>query len=294
VTSRSRIGTIIAFVLPAGLLFFCFVLLPILQAARYALFDWNLLKPDGATWAAGRNFSELLRDGVFWKCLGHNGLLAAISIFVQLPLALGLALLLAGRLPGRGVFRTLCFAPMVMPTVAVGFLWRFVYDPQVGLLEAVVWGPPQGWLGDPNTTFLAVVIAISWRFIGFHTVIFLAGLESIPPELYEAAEVDGASRVRQFRRITLPLLLPAATVSATLSLIGSLKYFDLIYVLFPEGSVADSSEVVATYMYRTVFRHYRAGYGSLLAVALFVIVMVVSALFLWGARRRERLVLGEA
>ena len=274
------------FLLPAGLLFGLFVLLPIAEAVRYGLFRWDLRHPDGAVWAAGRNVSELLRDGLFWKCLGHNGLLAAVSLFVQLPLALGLALLLAGRLPGRGGFRTICFAPMVMPTVAVGFLWTFVYDPTAGLLG--------GWLGDAHTALWAAIVAISWRFIGFHTVIFLAGLASIPEELYEAAKVDGAGRVRQFRHITLPLLIPAATVSATLSLIGSIKYFDIIYVLFPEGSVDESAEVVATYMYRTVFVERRAGYGSLLAVALFVIVMVVAVLFLWVARRRERAVLGEA
>ncbi|MFO7898345.1 MAG: sugar ABC transporter permease [Planctomycetota bacterium] len=260
---------------PALAFYALFVLWPILQSIRFSLFVGSE--------AVGGHFARLLLrpDGRFFRALGNNVLLVLLSLLIQLPCALGLALLLSGRLPGRGVLRTIYFAPMVIPTVAIGFLWRFIYKPasQGGLLNQLLAGVGLGavdWLGDPGVDLFAIILAVSWRYIGFHTVIFLAGLQAIPGEVYEAARIDGATEWEAFRDITLPMMRRVIAVSATLSLVGSLKYFDIFYVMSPGGGTRGSADLVTTYMYRTAFGAQSPGYGSAIAVALLAVTLLVA------------------
>lgn len=261
--------------MPACLFYAAFVLWPICQSVAFSL--------SMGCDTFGGHFAELLfgPDARFFQALGNNILLVVLSLIIQLPFAMGLALLLSGKLPGRGLLRTVYFAPMIVPTVAIGFLWRFIYAPagQSGLLNELLAGAGLGtvnWLGHPGVDIFAIVVTVSWRYIGFHTVIFMAGLQAIPTELYEAARIDGATEWEAFRDVTLPMMRRVIAISATLSIIGSLKYFDIFYIMSPGGGTNGSADLVTTYMYRTAFEAQRPGYGSAIAVALLVVTVAVA------------------
>ena len=181
---------------------------------------------------------------------------------------------------------------MVMPSVAIAVLWSYVYLPERGLLDQAIRlfhsGFGGDWLGGPKTAMLCVFATICWRYIGFHMVLFMAGITAIPKELYEAARVDGANEWQAFCRITLPMLRPVIAVSATLSIIGSLKYFDLVYMM-ADGAPETSRELMATYVYRLAFDsgQGRYGYGSAAAVVLFVLAFCVVGVVMRLGRRES-------
>jgi len=279
------------FVLPALAIYALFVLAPVADSFRMSLFHWSSA---GATpeWVGTANFARLARDGVFWSALWHNGLLLGMSLAVQIPAALLLATLLSYPIRGRALFRTVFFAPMVMPSVAIAVLWSYVYLPEQGLLDGVIrlFNASFGgdWLGSPRTALACVFVTICWRFTGFYMVLFMAGIASIPEELYDAARMDGASEWECFRHITLPMLRPMIAVAATLCVIGSLKYFDLVYMM-AQGAPEESRELLATYMYRLAFEsgQGRFGYAAAVAVALFAVAFAVAGTVTWWSRRRD-------
>jgi raffinose/stachyose/melibiose transport system permease protein len=268
------------FLLPALATYAVFVLLPIGESVRLSLYHWSspLAEPK---FHGLRNFAELARDSVFWWALLHNVLLVVLSLAIQLPLACGLALLLSRPIRGRGLLRTALFAPMIMPTAAIAALWLFIYQPGDGLLTQLVRvvNPDfdYGWLAVPSHALFWVFITICWRYTGFHLVLFLAGIAAVPQDVYEAARIDGADEWDQVRHITLPLLKPVLAVSATLSVIGSLKYFDLVYLMLARGVPEESRELMATYVYRLAFEGFngRFGYSSAVAVSLLVVALAV-------------------
>jgi raffinose/stachyose/melibiose transport system permease protein len=271
VTTRHRIAWL--FVLPAVLFYALFVLWPILHTIILSLFDPSV--------GAGAHFIRLAGDGRFYTALTNNVLLVILSLLIQLPIAMGLALLLTGRLPGRGLLRTVYFAPMIVSTAAIAFLWRYIYAPADlgGLINQALAGAGLGthdWLG-PTTDLFAIVVTVSWRYIGFHTVIFMAGLESIPGDVYEAAQIDGAGRWDVFRHVTVPMMRRVIAICVTLSIIGSLKYFDIFYLMSERGGTKGSADLVTTYMYRTGVDGGETGYASALAVALLVVTVIVAA-----------------
>ena len=277
-----------SFVAAALAVYGLFVLLPIGQAGWFSLFRWRNAATE-RTFAGLSNYAWLLGDPVFWRALRNNLILIVLSLLIQLPIALGLAVLLSYLRRGRGLLRTAFFAPMVLPTVAVGMLWQFIYLREDGLIDRFVSlfaeHQPFVWLGKTDTALLAVVAAICWRYIGFHMVLFMAGVESIPEELYDAARIDGAGEVQILRHITLPLLLPVIRISAVLSIVGSLKYFDLIWVM-TRGGPSHASELVATYVYKTGIDSLLVGRGCALAVALLIISFAVAIAVSAGTRRR--------
>lgn len=275
--ARSR-PIALLFLAPAVLVYAVFVILPIVQSGFYSFVEWDGVT--GHTRFVGlANYAWLVRDPVFWQALWHNFLLVVLSLAVQLPIAIGLAVLLSYVGRGRGLLRTAYFAPMVLPTVAVGLLWSFIYLPGDGLLDRFVSLFAEhrafGWLGGTQTALLAVVAAICWRYIGFHMVLFIAGVESIPRSLYEAARLDGAGEFQLLRHVTLPLLAPVVRISAVLSIVGSLKYFDLIWVM-TKGGPAHASELVATYVFKTGIEKQQLGRGCAVAVALLLITFAVT------------------
>ena len=275
------------YLLPALAVYAVFVLLPIGEAFRLSFLTWpdDFSPPEWAGWA---NYAELARDAVFWSALWHNALLVVLSLAVQLPIALALAVLLSYPTRVRALFRTVFFAPMVMPTVAIALLWSCIYATDRGLLDQAIrlfnadWG--FAWLADSRTALLCVFVVICWRYIGFHMVLCMAGITSIPNDLYDAARIDGANEWQVFRHITLPMLKPMLAVSATLSVIGSLKYFDLVYML-AQGAPERSRELMATYVYRLGFEQWRFGYGSSVAVAMFLIAFTAAVLVTRFGRR---------
>jgi raffinose/stachyose/melibiose transport system permease protein len=271
---------IAGFLLPALLVYAVFVLWPILNSFYFSTLDWNGV---GQPVQVGLgNFRELVSDRAAWEALWHNIVLIAVSLAVQLPVGLALALLLLAPIRGTKVLRTIYFLPLLMSTVAIGILWSFIYNPTFGLVNRVLEmlgleALRQGWLGQPSTALASVIVVICWQFIPFYMILYRAGLTSIPNEVNEAAVVDGAASWPRFRLITLPLLRSTTRTAVVLSVIGSLRYFDLIWVMTRGGN---STEVLATYMYSQAFSSSRLGYGSAVAVALFVVAMVVTVLVL--------------
>jgi raffinose/stachyose/melibiose transport system permease protein len=237
------------------------------------------------------NYQQVLQAPVFWKALSNNLILVVASLVTQLPAALAVALLLSTKLRGLRIFRTIYLFPLLMSTVAIALLWTFIYNPNIGLVNALLdaanlhsW--TRGWLGDESAALWAVVGVISWHFVPFYMILFLAGLTTIPPELYESAHLDGAGGWAAFRHVTLPLMRGVIRTAAILSLIGSLKYFDLIWVM-TGGGPSNATELMATYMYKQAFELYRMGYASTIAVVLFVIAFVVSSTVLIVDQRRS-------
>nr|WP_041220777.1 sugar ABC transporter permease [Deinococcus geothermalis] len=267
-----------------------FLVYPLLSSFRLSLLNWNGLG-NTAQYVGLQNWADLLRDSVFLTAIRNNGLLALLSIAVQIPVGLVLAFLLnrAGR--GSTLLKVLYFLPLLMSSVAIGTVFRSVYDPNFGPINSVLraWhldALAQDWLGNPSLALPSVIAVVCWQNIPFYMLLFLAGLSSMPSELREAATLDGASEPVIFWRITLPFLQGTIRTAIVLSLIGSLRYFDLIYVM-TGGGPSGASEVMATYMYRTVFASFNIGYGATISTAMFVIVAVVAGLTLRATRRFE-------
>lgn len=280
--------TAIIFILPSVLMFLLFVIWPIIQSARYSLYQWNGLGPLTNYIGVG-NYQEVFKDPVFWKALGNNINLVLWSLVTQIPLAIFLAILLTGKIKGSALFRTLFFVPFILSDVLIATLWNWVYNPNIGLANTFLTSiglPRQGWLGDPKIALYCIFIVATWKFLGFHIVIYIAAIQNISDELYEAARIDGASSWALHRYVTVPLLIPTLRVDTVLIIIGSLSSFDLFWI-FTGGSGGPSraSELVATYMYFKAFRETRWGYGSTLAFTLFFISFLFALVFMYMTRR---------
>ena len=285
----TRWSTVALFVLPALVLYALFVLLPIAQAAFYSLFKWNGLKPL-TDFVGLANYERALSDPVFIGAISHNFFIIVLSLAIQIPFALGLALLLNRDFPGRAVLRLLFFAPYVIAEVIAGIVFQLMLTPD-GLvdqtLEAVGLGSlVQLWLADPDFVMYTMFFLISWKYFGFHMIIMLAGLQEIPREVEEAALVDGASRNQTIRHITIPLLGPTIRVSVFLSIIGALQLFDLVWATTKGGPI-NASNTMATYMVDWGLRRSQLGYGSATAVILFVLAFIVALLSQRFVMRRD-------
>ena len=225
-----RLTVVVLFLPPALLLFTLFVILPMGEAAWYSLYNWNGYgTPDN--FIDIRNYDKLVSHRAFKAALTNNGLIILVSLLIQLPLALAMAIILAGKLPGAIVFRLIFFLPFVLAEVAAGLIWRFVYDGDYGLLAEMA-----RWLGyesahvlaDRDWAMVAILAVIVWKYFGFHMMIYIAGLQTIPASLFEAARIDGASRWQVLRYVTIPSLAPTIRLSVFFAIIGSLQLFDLV------------------------------------------------------------------
>jgi raffinose/stachyose/melibiose transport system permease protein len=287
--------TAILFLLPALLIFVVFVVWPIISSAKYSFYAWG----DGARplaeapYVGLQNYQKLLDDPIFGRALRDNILVVVWSLVTQIPLGIGLAILLTGKLKGSSLFRTLYFAPLVLSDVLIGVIFQWFFNPVYGMANAflkaihVPNASLPGWLGDPNLSLWCILFVATWRYLGFYIVIFIAAIQSIPPELYEAAQIDGANSWRMHRYITIPLLSTATRTSAVLIIVGSLKFFDLVWVL-TEGGPSNSSQMLATYMFFQAFRKNDLSYGSAIAFALFIIAFLMAILFLSVTSRRSQ------
>ena len=277
------------FMLPALVLYAVFVLFPIVQAARFSLFDWNGLEPLD-TFIGLANFERALADPTFLGAVNHNAVIVVLSLVVQIPIAIGLALMLNRQFRGRAVLRLIFFAPYVIAEVITAIVWSLLLQPN-GLTEhfltAIGLGELyQPWLADPDTVLVALFFIITWKYFGFHMILLLAGLQGIPREVEEAAAIDGASRWQGIRYVTLPLLGPTIRVSVFLSIIGSLQLFDLVWVTTRGGPV-NASNTMAVYMFDRGFVRFQFGYGSAVAVILFLICFVLALAYQRWVMRRD-------
>lgn len=261
------------FVLPALILFICFVVAPLVVTGIYSLFEYDGI---GTMRFLGlENYINLFTtDRYFPGALKNSFILAGASIGVQLPLSLLLAIILARGVKGEKFFRTVYFIPVVISSMVIGQLWMKIFNSQYGLLNEFIrfFGDKNfeySWLSTPATAFLSTVVPAVWQYIGYHMLIFYAGIKSISPDYYEAAKIDGATNRQVSLRITLPLLAPVIKTCLLFSLTGSFRAFDLIYVM-TGGGPNHASEVPGTLMYNSLFRRGLYGYGS--AQAFFIVV----------------------
>jgi raffinose/stachyose/melibiose transport system permease protein len=283
-------ATIAGFLLPAALIYIGLVLLPVAQAVYYSFFKWNGLGPLESFIGLG-NYARALGDKNFRNALGHNLQLVVMSLLIQLPLALGLALLIREITWGRALFRTVFFLPFVLSEVVTGVIWNFIYRPDGGLATAALqalFPSLQGVapLANPSTVLYALFVVITWKFFGYHMILYVAGLQNIPGEIEEAAAIDGCSRLQALRYITIPLLGSTIRLSIYLSVLGSLQFFDLIWVMTTGGPVG-ASDTMATYLYKFGFQRFQLGYGSAVAVIMFLICFSFSLIYQRLAMRRD-------
>jgi len=282
---RNQRLSIVIFLLPAAVLFFTFVLFPIIQAAYFSLFRWNGLGPL-ENYVALDNFKEMLQHAPFQKALQHNGIIIVLSLTVQLPLALALALLVRRNLPGRIVFRTIFFTPYIIAEAIVAVLWSFIFNPRFeashfinSVLDTLLpFFDPGPWLGDPDKVLIAVFVVLTWKYFGLHMILYIAGLQGISREVEESASVDGATGWQTLWHITIPMLRRTIVTTVYLSVLGSIQQFDLVW-LMTQGGPVNSSEVLATYMYRYGFVSFRLGYGAAVAIYLFIICLTFSLVY---------------
>jgi len=273
---------------PALALFVCFVLAPILVEGYYSLHAWDgfgALEP-----VELRNYGDALSDDVFRKAIVHNLIIVALSLVVQLPLSIGLALLLNRRLRGRAFLRLVVFAPYVLSEAITAVIWLLLLQPDGFVDEFLrtigLGGLVQEWLADGGIVLYTLFAVITWKYIGFGIILLLAGLQSIPDELREAARLDGASAWQTTRHIVLPLLGPTIRIWIFLSVIGSLQLFDLVWIM-TLGGPANASSTMATYLIDHGFRRYEFGYGSAVAVIMFAICFAFALLYQRYALRRD-------
>jgi len=285
---RMRWTTIVLFLLPALTLYALFLLYPIVQSVRYSLYDWNGFGPL-QEFVGLDNFRDVFADDRFRSALTHNLIIVVLSLLLQLPAALALALLLNSKIKGRAAMRTIFFAPYVLSEVVTGVVWRQILRPD-GLLDqsldgAGLGGWTQGWLSDPDVVLYSLFFIVSWKYFGFHMILMLAGLQQIPNELLEAASIDGASAWETFRYVKLPLLMPTVRVSLFLSVIGALQLFDMVWVTTKGGPIGASS-TMSTYLYDR-FRDSRFGFASAVSIVIFGLSLVVALFYQRYALRRD-------
>jgi raffinose/stachyose/melibiose transport system permease protein len=273
---------IVLFLMPALILFVFFVVYPIFRSMYFSMFNWNGLGP-ATNFVGLSNFKTILSDKIFIKALGNALLIVVFSLAIQLPLALALAVLVGRNLPGRALFRTVFFLPYVLSEVNVAIMWMLLYnaDPERGLLNAIVvglGGKPVAWLANTSIVLAAVFFALTWKYFGFHMLLYLTGLQNIPTEIEEAGRIDGASSFQSFFHITLPLLASTIKTSVYISVLGSLQLFILVWIMTKGGPV-NASETLSTYMYRFGFVRFQLGYGSAVAIYMFLICLTFSLIY---------------
>lgn len=273
---------IFLFLLPALALFLVFVVFPIFQSLYYSFFTWNGLGP-AVDFVGFENFKKILDDKVFLKALTNGVLIIVFSLAFQLPFSLFLAVLVGRNLPGRVFFRTIFFMPYVLSEVITALMWLFLYnpDPERGFFNAILitlGSEPRAWLADTKLVLPAIFLALTWKYFGFHMLLFLTGLQNIPEEIEDAARIDGANSLQNFFYVTLPLLGSTIRTSVYLSILGSLQQFILVWIMSKGGPV-NASETLSTYMYRFGFIRFQLGYGSAVAIYMFLLSLIFSLIY---------------
>ncbi|MEA4858969.1 Lactose transport system permease protein LacF [bioreactor metagenome] len=288
--NHKEILFVVAALVPGLLFYGVYNLYGIFMTFQYSTLDWTGISQNTG-FVGLANYLKLFKDPMMGVAVKNNLILMITSIVIQLPFALLLALALNSAIKGTRFFRTIFFLPMLFSTVATGIMWQLFFDPMFGILAYVMQQVGLGayiigFLADVRTAMPAVLFVICWQFIPFYMIILKAGLTNISVELYEAATIDGANRWQAFWKITLPLMAPTLRTSAVMSMVGSLKYFDLVYIM-TGGGPSGATELMATYMYKKGFVEFGMGYASAIAGLMFIICFVFACVFLYVTRVRE-------
>ncbi|GCF11883.1 carbohydrate ABC transporter permease [Dictyobacter arantiisoli] len=266
------------FVLPFLLIFIIFLVWPVIFGFRMSFFNWTIGGNGSSHFLGLANYQELMGDGAFWKALGVTLIFTVISTPILVVLALGLALLVNRAIPAQALFRTIFFAPFILPVSVVTLIWSWIYQPGFGLIDGTLTNLGLSeiqWLTDPTIAMIAVIILTIWWTVGFNFVVYLAGMQQISPELYEAASIDGAGTWARIRYLTIPLLNRFTSLIVILQVIASLQLFTQTYLL-TSGGPNYSTRSVIHYIYDTGFTSFRLGYASAMSYVFFVIILVVA------------------
>lgn len=268
------------FIMPALIMFSLIVLVPIIQSLFYSTLNWNGITEGKFVFL--QNYLEMFKDDVYQLSLKNSLLLAAASVFIQMPISMLLALILANGVKGENFFRNAFFIPVIISSTVIANLWMKIYHPSYGLLnvflEAI--GRPewkQEWLGSSKTALLSCFIPMIWKDIGYNMLLFYSSAKSINEEVIEAAKVDGATRLQISTRIIMPLIMPMIEAVTIFCIVGSLKSFDMIFILTGGGPM-HASTVLSLEMYTEIFTNNRYGYASAISVSITVICLLFTAL----------------
>jgi raffinose/stachyose/melibiose transport system permease protein len=276
-----RGSTIAFFISPALILYSAIVFLPILASIYFSFFEWDILSPPEFT-GFGNYIRMVTEDDVFFHAIWNMLFLLGTSLVFQLTLGFFLAVLLTGKITGREFYKNVFFLPAVLSSVAVGMMWTFIYDPKIGIINTLLhavgldsW--EKLWLSNPSTAMWAISVVVSWQFVGNYMVLFIAAIKNISEEVLEAARLDGAIGWKLVWYITIPLVKPIIKVCIIMISVGSLKFFDLIFVM-TGGGPANATEVLASHLYKRSFQQLEYGYGDALSVVLMVLCLIVTVL----------------
>ncbi|MBB6672258.1 carbohydrate ABC transporter permease [Cohnella nanjingensis] len=299
--NRRSFRTFLLFLLPAVLVYSMIIVYPMLSSFYYSLTEWSGLGK--ARFIGMNNYVRLFTDPniypVFWRALGHNFYIFALTLIIQTPLALYFAYALDRKVRGHAIYRNVIFFPVLISTVTVAFMSLIVFEPNIGLLNNLLdkvgledWVQP--WLGMENLILLILVLIMIWKSIGVNMMLYLANLQSIPGEVLEAAMMDGATEFQKFRKMIFPLLAPSFTINVVLTFIGSIGTFDIVYAIAGEnGQPNFSADVLGTFYYRTAFTQTLGlqssdmGLATAIALVMFFIILVVSVIQLKLLQKRE-------
>ncbi|WP_448061726.1 carbohydrate ABC transporter permease [Cellulomonas hominis] len=278
------------FVTPALALFLLFVIWPMLKAIQMSVYRWKGYGPL-VDFVGLKNYVTVLQNDVFTDALMHNLIIVVGSIAVQLPVGLGIALLLNRKMWGQGVLRTIIFVPYVLAEVIAGVVWFQLLQPQYGVIDTLLnavglSGPKQGWLGTPDYALWTVLVVLTWKYLGLAVILFLAGLQGVPEDLFEAAQLDGASWWQVQRKITIPLLGPTLRTWAFLSMIGSLQLFDMVWIL-TGGGPANATTTMATFLINEGTKRQNYGIAGAASVILFVVALILALAYQYFILRRD-------
>lgn len=270
----------VVFLLPAAVFFAVYVIYPIFSTLRYSLYDWSGLT-DKKTFIGFENFTSAFENDVVIKAILHNIIFLVVGIFVILPLSFLIALLLSkGKIRYKKVFRTIYFIPVVLNIVVIGTIWGLFYNPQYGLLNSLLGAVglgslSQSWLGDQNTALFSLLIVSVWMRAGYYIVIYMAGIEGIPGDIWDALTMDGASLVTGAINIIIPMMRSIIASTVTMALIYSVNDFGMVWIM-TQGGPVQATEILGTYMFKEAFTKHHMGYASAIVVIMLVISLSVS------------------
>ncbi len=280
------------FLLPALVIYAVFALYPMVDGLWLSFFDWDGVSAD-RNWVGLENYVQIFtQDPVFWRAVQNSLIWVTLSLIIPTAIGLAFAVALDQKLRGRNAFRAALYLPAVIASIAVATMWSWMYNPIFGLVNAAMEALGlewliQDWLGDPDIALFSILVAYSWQATGAAMVLFLAGLQNVPTELREAARVDGANRRQVFRAVTFPALMPTFVVVTVLSIISSLKVFDLVYGM-TLGGPAQSTQVLALWSYTQSFGLHDYGNGMAVAMVLLAVTLViVIPYYIWMGRRDD-------
>ncbi|MCI8858460.1 MAG: sugar ABC transporter permease [Lachnospiraceae bacterium] len=265
------------FLAPVLLLLVVYIFYPIIETFRVSAFSWNGISAN-QEFIGLDNWVKLCQDQKFWTAFFNNIKVMILSILIQIPLGLAMATFVEFAGKKSTIFKIIWFIPMLMSSVAIGFLFTYALATNGGIISSIsqlLGGGNIDLLGNPKTALYAVIGVVAWQFTPFYMVYCVAGYTNVSEEVYEASVIDGANKRQYFCHIALPLLKPTLKSAAVLSMVGSLKYFDLVYVM-TGGGPGDSTELMATYMYKLSFAQFNMGYGSAVAGGMFILISLIS------------------